>query len=179
MSSRLFVVAAAAAGLVLAIGMPVLAHGDEEAPTILVEPVQVNAGGTIVLAGDGLEPQSVRVIDLVGSDVVVPFGAVTTDAEGMFSVTLTVPGHLPAGAYTFEAIGDETVTVSLDVTAGPAAVEPGAGRSQASPQPVAAVETTPRSRSGLELGVLALIVIVLIGCGAVLAVRAERIGRAL
>lgn len=171
MSSRLVRAAAASAVLVLALTLPVFAHSGGEASGISVEPAQVTAGGTVVLAGNGLEPDSDRLIDLVGPDDIVPFPKATTDADGMFNETLTIPAHLPAGTYTFQAIGDETLTTELTVTAA-------AGQVASEPKNEALAAVTPRSRSGVELGIIGVLLILAVGLGVVLVVRAERFGRA-
>jgi hypothetical protein len=164
---------AAAASVVLAfvLTLPAFAHSGGEASGISVEPVQVTAGGTVVLAGNGLEPNSDRQINLVGPDVVVPFPAVTTDADGMFAVTLTIPDHLPAGTYTFQAIGDEILTTECRVMPAP-------GMAAAEPKNEAAALVTSRSRSSLEIGIVGVLVGVAIALGILLVVRAERVGRA-
>jgi hypothetical protein len=147
MSSRLVRAAAASVALVFALTLPVVAHSGAEASGISVEPAQVTAGGT------------------------VPFPTATTDADGMFAVTLTIPAHLPAGTYTFQAIGDETLTTELTVTAA-------AGQAVAEPANEAAAMVTPRSRSGFELGSIGVLLFLAIGLGVLLVVRAERVGRA-
>ena len=162
--------AAIAVGLLLLLGPPALAHEGEEGAGLSVEPSQVSAGGVVVLAGQGLEPDSVRQIGLAGPDVHVPFPSVTTDAEGMFAVTLTIPGHLPPGTYTFQAIGDETLTADLAITA--AAGQPPAGTGSDTGDAI-----TPRERSPLEVALWAALVFVALGAGALLVVRAERLGR--
>jgi len=171
MSSRLLRAAAASVALAFALVLPVFGHSGGEASGISVEPAQVTAGGTVVLAGTGLEPNSDRQINLVGPDVVVPFPAVTTDADGMFAVTLTIPDHLPAGTYTFQAIGDEILTADCTVMAAP-------GMAAAGPKNVAAGLVTARSRSSLEIGIVGVLVGVATGLGVLLLVRAERVGRA-
>ena len=171
MSSRLLRAAAASVALVFALTLPVLAHSGGAASGISVEPAQVTAGGTVVLAGTGLEPTSDRQINLVGPDDIVPFPTATTDADGMFAVTLTIPVHLPAGTYTFQAIGDETLTTELTVTAA-------AGQAAAEPANEALAVVTPRSRSGLELGIIGALLVLAIGLSVLLVVRAERVGRA-
>lgn len=150
--------------LAFAVG-PAAGHEGGEGAGIACEPSQVTAGGTVVLSGTGLEPDSTRQINLVGPDVIVPLGSVTTDAEGMFAITLTVPAHLPGGAYTFQAIGDETLTTSLGVTAA-------AGQATPAPDggPVAIVA---RDRSPLEIGAWALLIVVALTAGAFLIWRAE------
>ncbi len=171
MSSRLPRAAAASLVIMLAIAIPALAHEGGAASGISVEPAQVTAGGTVVLAGDGLEPNSDRVINLVGPDVVVPFPTATTDAEGMFVVTLTIPGHLPAGTYTIQAIGDETLTTELIVLAAAGAANP-------EPPNEAVAAVTPRTRSFLELGIIGVLLILAVGVGLLLVIRAERFGSA-
>ena len=171
MSSRLLRAAAASVALVFALIIPVLAHSGGAASGISVEPVQVTAGGTVVLAGTGLEPNTDRQINLVGPDVVVPFPKATTDATGMFAVTLTIPAHLPSGTYTFQAIGDETMTTVLTITAA-------VGQAAAEPKNEAVAVVTARPRSGLELGIIGLLLVIAMGLGVLLVVRAERVGRA-
>lgn len=169
MSSRLLRAAAISVALVFAFAIPAFAHSGGEASGISVEPVQVTAGGTVVLAGNGLEPNSDRQINLVGPDVIVPFPAATTDADGMFNVTLTIPAHLPAGTYAFQAIGDETLTTGLTLTAAAGAANP-------EPKNEAAAVVTPRDRSGLELGIIAVLLVLAVGGGLLLVTRAERFG---
>jgi hypothetical protein len=171
MSSRLLRAAAAAAVLVFGVALPAVAHSGGEGSGISIEPTQVTAGGTVVLAGNGLEPNSDRQINLVGPDVIVPFPKVTTDASGMFAVTLTIPAHLPAGTYTFQAIGDETLTAECTVMAA-------SGMNVTEPGSEAAATVAPRSRSGLELGIIGLLLVLAVSLGVLLIVRAERVGHA-
>jgi len=177
MSSRLLGTAAVAFALSVALALslvltlPVFAHSGDEASGISVEPNLVTAGGTVVLAGQGLEPNSERQINLVGPDVIVPFDAVTTDGEGMFSVTLTIPAHLPAETYTFQAIGDETLTTDCTITAAE-------GQAVKEPTNEAAAVVAPRDRSGVETAVLLLSVAITVILGLLLVWRAERFGRA-
>lgn len=170
MSRRLLRAAAVAVALAFLFIRPAFAHSGGEASGISVEPQQITAGGTVVLAGTGLEPDSERQINLVGSDVVVPFPTVTTDADGMFAVTLTIPEHLPAGTYTFQAIGDEVLTTECTITAA-------AGMPAVGPGDAAVALVTPRSRTTLELGIIGTLVGMAIALGALLVVRAERVGR--
>jgi hypothetical protein len=94
-------------------------------------------------------------------------GTVTTDAEGMFSVKIVIPAHLPSAIYEFQAIGDETLTVQLNVE-GLAGASPGS-------QPTA-VEPDPRHRSGIGLAALLAVAAVSLGVGVLLVTRAERLG---
>jgi len=156
-------------GLVLSFsgGAVVMAHeGEAGEATIAVEPSSVTAGGTVVLAGSGLEPEAERVLVLAGQDLVVEFGTVRTDAEGTFRKELTIPGHLPAGAYELRAIGDETLTVPLSVTAAGSAASP--------PATVEETAIVPRERTPVELGAILVLAALAAIAGALLVWRAER-----
>lgn len=171
MSSRFLRASATSIALVFAFALPAFAHSGEEASGISVEPTQVTAGGTVVLAGIGMEPDSERQINLVGPDSIVPFPTATTDADGMLAVTLTIPAHLPSGTYTFQAIGDETLTTELTVIAA-------AGAAGTEPANEAAATVVARSRSGLELGIIGVLLVLAAGVGVLLVTQAERFGRA-
>lgn len=139
--------------------------GGEE--SVAVEPSAVTAGGTVVLAGSGLEPESERVLVLAGEGLVVEFGTVTTDAEGMFSEELAIPSHLPAGTYELRAIGDEILSAPLALAAAD-----GAG---AAPGPDAADQVVlPRDRTPIELALLIGFVALVAAAGGLLVWRAER-----
>ncbi|NJD29490.1 MAG: hypothetical protein FIA92_14500 [Chloroflexi bacterium] len=165
---RRFVPIAAVLGLLLSLsaGLAVMAHEGEEG--IEVEPSSVTAGDTVVLAGSGLEPNAERVLLLAGGSLIVAFGTVTTDAEGMFSLELTIPNHLPSGNYELRAIGDETLTTPLGVTAA-------AGGVGATPAPNDAGEAVvARDRSPLELVLILALVALATVVGVWLVWRAER-----
>lgn len=160
------------AGLVLALAvtMSAAAHQGEGTAALSVEPDSLQAGGSVVLVGTGLEPDSDRVLVLAGPDITLELGTVKTDAEGMFQEEIQIPSHLPAGLYELRAIGDETLTVALALTAADGA---SAGATQkAEPQTVV---TRDRSLLGLALIGGALLVTFLIG--AALIRFAERFGR--
>jgi len=150
--------------LLLAAG-PALGHGT--GAVIEVEPETVTAGGTVTVVGENLEPNDERILILTGADVRLELGTVVTDAEGMFSLSVTIPAHLPGAVYEFEAIGDEILTVQLNVLAAPG--------SSAGTQPTA-VEPAPRERSPFELGLLVTFAAVALGAGVLLVARAERLG---
>ncbi|MBI2778125.1 MAG: hypothetical protein HYX57_12820 [Chloroflexi bacterium] len=156
-------------GLLLSLGIAgtVIAHEGSGQEEIVVEPSTVTAGGTVVLAGTGLEPTSDRVLVLAGEGFTVDLGTVTTDAEGMFQIELTIPSHLPSGTYELRAIGDETLTATLDVTAL-------AGGPDASPGPGGASDSVvPRDRSSLELAAIIGLVGAAALAGGLLVWRAE------
>lgn len=158
------------AGLLLVLGSAatVLADGSGE-EGIGVEPASVTAGDTVILAGSGLEPNTERVLVLAGQGLVIDFGAVTTDPEGMFQTELTIPSHLPSGVYEFRAIGDEILTAPLAVTA----VAGGAG---SSPAPNDLSNTVvPRERTAIEFGVVLALAAAAAVAGGLLVWRAERL----
>lgn len=158
-------------GLLLSMGatIGVMAHEGSGEETIEVEPSSVTAGDSVVLAGSGLEPTNDRVLVLAGGDLIVEFGTITTDAEGMFSTELAIPSHLPSGTYELRAIGDETLTAALAVTAA-------AGGADASPSAdVAGDAVVARQREPLELGLLIALAAVAAIVGGLLVWRAERI----
>lgn len=142
------------------------AHEGSEGTALAVEPTSVTAGETVVLAGQGLEPGSERTLLLAGGDLLVDLGSVTTDADGMFQVTLTMPSHLPSGTYELRAIGDEVLTVPVAITGGSTPVT--------SPAPGQQGDTiVPRERSPLELALILAFLVVSLGAGGFLVWRAE------
>lgn len=150
---RVYAFAPLLAALIAALAAaPVAAHeGEEGAPEeIVLEPTTVTAGGSVLLAGANLEPNSERLVVLAGSHILIEFGTTPTDADGRLSLELPIPGHLPAGVYQVRAIGDETLTAELQVAAAPGTVagpSPAAAPA-ASPQPAAG--TTPDQPAGSE-----------------------------
>ena len=157
-------------GLLLsqAAGFAVLAHEGSGEETLAAEPSSLTAGDTVVLAGSGLEPNNDRVLILAGGHLVIEFGTVRTDAEGMFSKELTIPNHLPSGNYELRAIGDETLTAPLAVTAA-------AGATGASPAANDVNEVVvARQRSPVEFAVIWALIAAAAIAGGWLAWRAER-----
>jgi len=150
--------------LLLAAG-PALGHGT--GAVIEVEPETVTAGGTVTVVGENLEPNDERILILTGADVRLELGTVVTDMEGMFSLSVTIPVHLPGAVYEFQAIGDETLTAQLNVVAAPGSL--------AGTQPTVG-EPAPRERSPFELGLLVVLATISLGVGVLLVVRAERLG---
>ena len=139
---------------------------DEPGAGITVEPADVTAGQTVLLAGNGLEPDNQRVLVLRGETIAVNLGTATTDADGMLSQEIQIPGHLPSGSYQLQAIGDETLEVELKVTAAE-------GGAAAAPQPNEEVHAS-RERTDFELAVVVAVAAILAALGVVLVIRAER-----
>ena len=168
MRRSLYVATAIAVLLSLGVAIGTMAHGGSGEAKIQVEPSSITAGDAVVLAGSGLEPDDERILVLAGVGFTVDLGTATTDAEGMFSIELKIPSHLPSGNYELRAIGDETLTVPLGVTAT-------AGGGQASPAPNdAADKVVARDRTPIELGLIIGLTAAASLVGAWLVLRAER-----
>lgn len=172
---RKTVMTATVIALLLALGAAgaAVAHEGSGEEEVVVEPAELTAGASVVAAGSGLEPNDERVLVLAGADLVVDFGTVTTDAEGMFEIDLTIPSHLPTATYELRAIGDETVTAQLAVTAA-------AGGADAAPPADAANQVVvPRERTTIEVAVILVLVALAAAAGGLLVWGAERVrGRA-
>ena len=136
---------------------------------ISVEPSDVTAGQTILLAGNSLEPDDERTLVLKNETLAVNLGTATTDADGMLNQEIQIPAYLPSGTYQLQAIGDETVEVEVKVTAADGA---------AATAPTTETAITARNRGPLELGVVLVGAALAAVVGGLLVLRAERFGGA-
>jgi len=109
---------AAVAILALGGGTVLAVDADLLEPSVSVTPSTLAAGGTIVVAGGGLEPMSDRVAVMAGQELTVELGSITADAAGAFRAEFTIPSHLPPGAYELQVIGDRILATQLTVTSG-------------------------------------------------------------
>ena len=105
-----------AAVVLLAIGaVIVLATGTAEAhgnPEVSVEPNPVALGGDVTIEGEGFEEAAEVSLMLEGAPGEIPLGSATTDAEGTFSLTVTLPAAAAAGSYRIRALGPDDVAVA-------------------------------------------------------------------
>lgn len=145
------------------------AFADNPDAGISVEPSDVTAGQTILLAGNSLEPNNERILVLQGDALTVSLGTATTDADGMLSQEIQIPAHLPSGTYQLQAIGDETLEVEVRVTAAEGA---------ATTAPSAETGVMARNRGPIELGVVLVGAALALVVGGLLVLRAERFGGA-
>lgn len=168
---RRSVMTATALALLLALGAAgaAMAHDPSGEEEVVVEPADVTAGDSVVAAGSGLEPDDERVLVLAGADLVVDFGTVTTDAEGMFEIELIIPSHLPTATYELRAIGDETVTAQVAVTAAAGGADPAPAADDSNQAVV------PRERTTIELAVILVLVALAAVAGGLLVWGAERL----
>lgn len=161
--------AAALAALLAVLAVPALAHEGGAESGVAVEPTQVTAGNTVVFIGTGLEVNTDRTLVLVGGNLSIQLGTVTTSAAGAFEKEITIPNYLPSGQYQLQAIADETLSADINVTAVP-------GGAASSAAPAAGESLTPRSHSAGELVVLGLFILLVAVLGGWLVWRAETLG---
>lgn len=152
--------------LLLAAGGGLAAH--EEA--VLDSPVSsVPAGGTLLLSGSDFGAEEEYALRLLGTLEEHELGPVRSDDEGRFELEVAIPDAVRPGSYRLVAVApDGDVAASLDLTVLPArraaegrAGGPGAARDGGTPAPRAATDEEiriERSRSGVEWGVIGLIV---------------------
>ena len=93
---------AAAVLLLLAIVSPVAGH--EGGPRLILEPVQVNPGGVVLIRGEDLALDELMLVSLAGDAGRADLGQVTTDGEGHFNLAATMPFDVPVGTYAIEAV---------------------------------------------------------------------------
>jgi LPXTG-motif cell wall-anchored protein len=127
-------------------------------PPIVVNPGTVEVGGQATVSGKGCAPGIAVTISLTpqGGGAPIEVGSGTTDADGNFTVTFTVPAGTDPGVYTVTAscgtlVRDTTITV----------------------EPATAAPTTPGNggsipRTGTDLKPLGLIGAALLGGGGLL-----------
>ncbi len=105
----------AAAALLLATAAPAYPHGGG---VLRLASTHVPGGGTVVLTGEKLGKAADLALELRGTLDNYPVGRVRTDAGGRFTTNLTLPPHIPGGAYTLVAIaadGDVAARTDIDI----------------------------------------------------------------
>ncbi|WP_433616368.1 fibronectin type III domain-containing protein [Dactylosporangium sp. CA-139114] len=127
----------------------------------------VAPGKRIVVTGRGFAPHSTVTVTVYSTPTVLT--TVTADANGDFSVPVTVPADLPAGEHAFVALGtgpDGTAhTLKLALTVQPAAAAPPATT------PAPATGTLPVTGAALSLMLLTGLGLVLTGAAGRLLAR--------
>jgi len=139
--------------LLLFPGGPALAH--EEA--VLKSPTSsVAAGATLPLSGAEFGEDERYTLRLVGALHEYELGGVTADKDGSFVLDLTVPADVSPGEYRIVAIAaDGDAAARLDLTVrGPAAADGNVMDMGARAENI----SITRSRSGLEWGIIGLLV---------------------
>jgi|GEM_PF-3475967 len=122
-----------------------------DTPESLNAPASAVAGDTITLTGDGFQPGEALEVWLLSTPV--QLAALTADADGAFTTTVTIPTNVPPGAHTLEIRGAQSATFSQGFTVF-------AGLSDTGPSP--------------SVGPIALTSLLLAGAGAALMVLKRR-----
>lgn len=186
-------IAFVAIGLVLTVGGVAVAH---EKGAIHLASNAVPVGGDLVMSGVKLPKNGVLKLQLRGTLDNYDVGQARTDTVGAFQMRLTLPPHVPAGAYTLVAIaadGDVSARTELAVTAGPAVAAsapasamPGMKMPEGATMPhmsemmsgahaTAEMMAIKRSTSGGEWAVIVGVIVVSLGGGLILLRRASRL----
>lgn len=84
------------------------AHGN---PTVRVDPNPVVFGSEVTIEGEEFEEETEVSLVLEGVLGEISLGTVTTDSEGMFSLTVTLPSTAAPGSYRIRAVAPEDVAV--------------------------------------------------------------------
>ena len=91
---------------------------------VTVDPSSFQAGDTVTVSGEDLEPSFTTTIEFDGVEV----GTATTDATGAFSVDVTIPSDAAEGAHTISATCDAAGNISstdVSVTVSSSVANPG------------------------------------------------------
>jgi len=167
--------------LILMSSVPLVAHPTNGVLHLASQRVVI--GGSLELRGEKFEERTDMKLELRGVLDSYPIGQVKTDASGTFQTTLTLPPHVPSGAYTLVAIapdGDITARAELSIVpsaqaAGPSmpgmpGMSPRSGTEQEMPSQHATDEmmSIDQSKSAAERLIVALLVLASFAAGAVL-----------
>lgn len=172
--------------LVLALVVPLSAH--PTSGVLHLESKQVGIGGELVLRGEKFERTTDLKLELRGTLDNYPVGEVKTDTAGAFQTTLTLPPHVPTGAYTLVAIApDGDITARVDMMIVPAEVAPragtgkpgmkqmpGMGEEMPGEHATAEMMAVDQSQSPAERLIVAALVLLSFGGGATLLRKAAR-----
>lgn len=135
-----------------------LAHGQ---PVISVQPTSAAPGGQITITGTDMEEGEVFAITLENATGVIPLGEATAVKDGDeagFAVTLTLPEDLAPGFYLVRAATEEGEATTADLTI--VALAEQAGGEAMPMEATAALHVLDRTKSGLQIGVVALVALV-------------------
>jgi hypothetical protein len=113
--------------LVLVVTGRVLAHGPG-GPWLIIEPYQVNPGGTVEVRGDNLGADEEVTISLVVGGESTDLGVGTSDGEGHLEVFVTIPADVPAAGYgLIGRTASGSIARGTFTVAGPPIVDQGGG----------------------------------------------------
>lgn len=106
--------------LAVRVAQPVSAHGN--APRLEINLERINPGGTLEMRGVDFEYETEIALKLVGSQVDISLGTVSSDVDGIFVHNLVLPTDLPEGAYVVCATTYDHVIYSPTFTVWGAAI---------------------------------------------------------
>jgi hypothetical protein len=105
----------------------VVAHGPG-GPWLIVEPYQVNPGGTVEVRGDNLGADEEVTISLVVGGKATDLGVGTSDGEGHLELFVTIPVDVPAAGYGLMGrTASGSIARGTFTVAGPPIVDQGGG----------------------------------------------------
>lgn len=130
-----------------------------------------STGCTMSLTGSGFGPS--ETVDLTLHSTPSSLGTVSTDHNGDFATTVTIPAGVPPGAHTIVAIGEtsgETASFPFTITAETVATVP--TTTPPSPPATTAVPSSPSQSAslpftGLDVSAVVAIAVIAAGAGAV------------
>jgi len=158
------------AATVLALLALVTAEAAAHGEATLKSPVKsVAAGASLTLDGDDFEPGESQRLLLKGALRDYELGTASASADSTFSLQVVVPGDVRPGQYRVVAMapdGDEVATLDMTVTAASSAADEGhehmdpapGGSGHASAEARADDIVVERNRSGVEWGLIGLII---------------------
>lgn len=146
---------------------------------------KVTTGSELSMRGERFPKNTTLRLELRGALETFRLGEVRTDAKGVFEARLGLPPAARAGSYTLVAVapdGDKVAQADLAISAAaPAGMEHNKGGGGASntasgatsaPHPTAEMMKLPVSTSGLELATIIGVVVLSLGIGLRLVLRA-------
>lgn len=118
----LFLALVLAAVMVMASGAAILpvgraaAHGN---PEVTMDPNPAPFSGEVTLEGEGFEEETEVSLFLEGIVGEISLGSATTDDEGAFSISVTLPAGAVPGGYRVRAVtADETAVADVRIVEG-------------------------------------------------------------
>ena len=169
--------------LILALAVPLHAH---EKGAIYLASKQVAVVGELALRGVKLPKNAAIGLQLRGTLNTYPIGDVKTDTAGAFQATLALPPHVLTGVYTVVAIavdGDVTARADLVIVPAPAVVQrakpamPGMQSQMPGGHASAEMMAVDQDKSLIERIIVAVLVLLSFGGGALLLQRAAGVHR--
>ncbi len=97
-----------------AFGLGVRAAGAHGNPEVRIEPNPVAFEGEVTIEGEGFEEETAVSLVLEGVLGETSLGTASTDPEGAFAFTVTLPSTAAPGSYRIRAVGHDDVRASIN-----------------------------------------------------------------